>query len=61
MLFVKARVRDVPVAETEERLNELDKKSSVWKSFQKGEASGESVRLRCCPEASLVKASRPWA
>lgn len=32
--FVKARVRDVAVYETEERLNELDIKSVVQKSFQ---------------------------
>ena len=59
-LFAKARVSDVAVVKTEERLNELDMKYSVWKSFQKCK-EGESVRLRRCPEAPLVKASSPWA
>ena len=60
-LFDKARVRDVAVAETEERLNELDIKTFVWKSFQNWEAEGKSVRMRRHLEASIVKASRLWA
>lgn len=34
-LFVKARVRDVAVAERDERLNELDVKSCMEIFFQK--------------------------
>lgn len=48
-LFVKARVRDVAIAETE-RLSELDIKSSVWKSFQK------CLRRRIC-EAEMFSRS----
>lgn len=53
-LFVKARVRDVAVAERDERLNELDIKSCM-EIFLKSAKGGKSVRLKCCPEASLVK------
>lgn len=55
--FVKARVRDVAVPETEKRLNELDIKS-VYRNLFRSPKERESVRLRCCPEASLVKVSR---
>lgn len=58
-LFVKARVRDVAVTERDERLNELDIKSCVELFFRSAKG-GESVRLRCCPEASLVKVRRLW-
>lgn len=34
-LFVKAKVRDIAVAETKERMNDLNRKSSAWESFQK--------------------------
>lgn len=53
-LFVKARVRDVAVAEKDERLSELDIKSCM-EMFFKSAKGRESVRLRYCPEASLVK------
>lgn len=59
-LFVKARVRDVAVAERDERLNELYIKSCM-EIFFRSAKGGEFVRLRCCPEASLAEVSRLWA
>lgn len=54
-LFVKARVRDVAVAERDERLNELDVKSCMEIFFFRSVKGRESVRLRSSPEASLVR------
>lgn len=49
MRFVKSRVRDVAVAETEERPNEPDIKSSVPKAFQKCQ------RRRICEAETLSR------